>query len=125
ARQDGPETPGDLRPGARSQTVGLVRLAGGGGQMKTQPKVDLDSTAVNLRRVALDHAADRLGEFTADAVKHDISAHAFLDKVLGAELAFREERRIRTSLRLSGLPTGQTLASFDFAFQPSIESSRI
>jgi len=93
--------------------------------MKPQPKVDLDSTAVNLRRVALDHAADRLGEFTAEAIKHEISPHAFLDKVLGAELAFREERRIRTSLRLSGLPTGQTLASFDFAFQPSIERSRI
>ena len=27
--------------------------------------------------------------------------------------------------RLSGLPTGQTLASFDFAFQPSVERSRI
>jgi len=37
----------------------------------------------------------------------------------------REERRIRTSLRLRGLPTGQTLASFNYAFQPSVERSRI
>ena len=29
------------------------------------------------------------------------------------------------SRSLSGLPTGQTLASFDFSFQPSIERSRI
>jgi len=27
--------------------------------------------------------------------------------------------------RLSGLPTGQTLGNFDFAFQPSVERSRI
>ncbi|HYB98109.1 MAG TPA: IS21-like element helper ATPase IstB, partial [Candidatus Limnocylindrales bacterium] len=38
---------------------------------------------------------------------------------------WREERRVRTSLRLSGLPTGQTIGSFDFSFQPSIERSRI
>jgi hypothetical protein len=32
---------------------------------------------------------------------------------------------VRTSLVLSGLPTGQTLANFDFAFQPALERSRI
>lgn len=93
--------------------------------MKTQPKIDLDVTRERLIKAGLDHAAERLPEFVSDAVKHEISPHAFLDKVLDAELAFREERRIRTSLRLSGLPTGQTLASFDFAFQPSVERSRI
>src|SRR5690606_17254580 len=34
-------------------------------------------------------------------------------------------RRPVTSLKLSGLPTGQTLATFDFAFQPGVERSRI
>jgi len=93
--------------------------------VKIQPKVDVDATAMRLRRGALDHAAERLPEFTTAAVKDDISPHAFLDKVLEAELAFREEHRMRMSLRLSGLPTGQTLASFDFAFQPSVERSGI
>lgn len=93
--------------------------------MKAQPKVDLDATGLRLQRVGLEHAAELLGERLADAVKSEASAHAFLDRLLDDELAFREERRIRTSLRLSGLPTGQTLASFDFAFQPNIERSRI
>ncbi len=53
------------------------------------------------------------------------SPHRFLDRLLEEELRHREERRIRTSLKLSGLPTGQTLANFDFAFQPSVERSRI
>ncbi|MGE3977732.1 MAG: ATP-binding protein [Nitrospira sp.] len=37
----------------------------------------------------------------------------------------RESRRVKTALRLSSLPTGQTLAEFDFAFQPSVERSKI
>jgi hypothetical protein len=32
---------------------------------------------------------------------------------------------VRTCLHLSGLPSGQTLASFDFRFQPGVERSRI
>ena len=31
----------------------------------------------------------------------------------------------RRATRASGLPSGQTLSSFDFAFQPSVERSRI
>jgi DNA replication protein DnaC len=42
-----------------------------------------------------------------------------------AERAGREERRIRTMLKSSKIPTGQTLENFDFAFQPAIERSRI
>ena len=85
----------------------------------------MDATGLRLQRVWLEHAAELLAERLADAVKNEASTHAFLDRLLDDELAFREERRIRTSLRLSGLPTGQTLASFDFAFQPNIERSRI
>src|SRR5699024_5440114 len=49
----------------------------------------------------------------------------FLDGLLDVELAAREERRVKTALKLSNLPTGQTLADFDFAFQPAVERSRI
>ena len=60
-----------------------------------------------------------------EAVRDEVPPHSFLDKLLAKRLGYREERRIRTSLKLSGLPTGQTLTSFDFSFQPSIERSRI
>jgi len=90
-----------------------------------QPKVDLDATRARLERVGLGRAADQLDALIADAVKADVSPHAFLDRLLDEELGFREDRRMRTSLRLSGLPTGQTIGNFDFSFQPSIERSRI
>jgi DNA replication protein DnaC len=90
-----------------------------------KPKVDIDQTREKLERVGLLHAKERLDEMLAAAVKADGGPHRFLDQLLETELSWREERRVRTSLRLSGLPTGQTLEGFDFAFQPSIERSRI
>ena len=88
-------------------------------------KVDLDGTRTFLEQLGLLHAAERLTELVNESVKTNLSAHRFLDELLSSELANREERRIKTSLRLSGLPPGQTLGNFDFAFQPSIEKSRI
>ena len=92
---------------------------------RAKGKVDLDTTRAQLEAVGLAHASERLGELLEDAVKHDLPSHRFLDQLLAAETSERELRRIRTSLRLSGLPTGQTLGNFDFAFQPSVEKSRI
>lgn len=92
---------------------------------RPQGKVDVDATRDRLDRVGLSHARELLDELLAAAIKSDSGPHRFLDQLLEAELTWREERRVRTSLRLSGLPTGQTLADFDFSFQPSIERSRI
>lgn len=92
---------------------------------KHEPRVDLDATRTALLKVGLNHAAELLESKVAEAVRQEIPAHRFLDALLHDELEARESRRVRTSLRLSGLPTGQTLADFDFAFQPSIERGRI
>jgi DNA replication protein DnaC len=89
------------------------------------PKLDLDKTRERLAQLNLMHAAEVLPDQLSAAVKKPAAPHQFLDELLDIELTAREERRVRTSLRLSGLPTGQTLANFDFAFQPSIERSRI
>jgi hypothetical protein len=55
------------------------------------------------------------------AVKEDLGSPGLAGAVAQTRLERREERRIRTSLRLSGLPMGQTLANFDFAFQPAVQ----
>jgi DNA replication protein DnaC len=88
-------------------------------------RVDLDRTRQALEQLGLLHAAERLNEMLSEAVKQNLAVHSFLDQLLAAELTQREERRIKTSLRLSALPTGQTLGNFDFAFQPTVEKSRI
>ena len=91
----------------------------------TRARVDLDTTREHLVKAGLVHASERLDELLESSVKAKDPPHRFLDRLLELELGEREERRIKTSLRLSGLPPGQTIGSFDFAFQPSIEKSRI
>ena len=90
-----------------------------------RPRLDIDATRERLLALGCVHAAEQLGPLLAEAVREEVPAHTFLDRLLAAELSGREERRVQTSLRLSNLPTGQTLENFDFAFQPAIERSRI
>jgi DNA replication protein DnaC len=66
-----------------------------------------------------------LPDLRGRAVKEELGQQALLGRLLASELERREERRVRTSLKLSGLPTGQTLANFDFAFQPAVERSKL
>ncbi len=92
---------------------------------KPAPKVDVDGTRTRLTQLGLSTAAERLEALLSDAVKDDEPPHRFLDRLLEVEANTREERRVRTSLRLSSLPHDMTLSNFDFAFQPSVERSRI
>jgi DNA replication protein DnaC len=86
---------------------------------------DLGTLVDQLVKLGLDFAAEALPAILTRAVKEDLGTPALLEQLLRDELERREERRIRTSLRLSGLPTGQTLANFDFAFQPAVQRSKL
>ena len=83
------------------------------------------STRDRLVALGCMHAAEQLEHMLTEAVRQEIPGHNFLDRLLQAELSGREGRRLKTSLKLSNLPVGQTLENFDFAFQPAIERSRI
>ena len=90
-----------------------------------KPRLDIDATRERLVALGCGYAAEQLDDILTEAVRTEVTAHAFLDRLLQVELSGREARRIKTSLKLSNLPTGQTLETFDFAFQPAIERSRI
>jgi DNA replication protein DnaC len=86
---------------------------------------DLGTLVDQLVKLGLEFAAEALPAILTRAVKEDLDSPALLEQLLRGERERREERRIRTSLRLSGLPTGQTLANFDFAFQPAVQRSKL
>jgi DNA replication protein DnaC len=54
-----------------------------------------------------------------------LSATAFLDLILTRQLERKDERRVQTMLKLSGLPAGKTLEDFDWAFQPRVDRRQI
>lgn len=72
-------------------------------------RVELDGTREVLEQLGLQFAAEALTDLITEAVKDDLPVHRFLDKVLAAELSRRDERRVKTSLRLSGLPVSADL----------------
>src|SRR5690348_10977870 len=66
----------------------------------------------------LDHAVRQLERGEASALE-------LIDTLLTEELTVRENRRIKTALRMARLATIKTLAGFDFSFQPSLDRERI
>jgi len=88
-------------------------------------RIELDGTREKLVELGLEVAAEELAGELSEAVQHNRSVHQVLDRLLEKEMRLRQERRIRTSLKLSGLPPGMTLSNFDFGFQPSIDKKQI
>jgi DNA replication protein DnaC len=66
----------------------------------------------------LDHTLRRLEQ-------GEVSALEALEVLLGEELSLRETRRIKMALLTARLTTVKSLASFEFAFQPSLDRNRI
>jgi DNA replication protein DnaC len=89
------------------------------------PATDVDALKKRLWALEWEFAAEALSDQLTDAAKEAWSPMAFLDALIRYELERREERRVRLALKISGIPSGQTLSNFDFAFQPAVERSRV
>jgi DNA replication protein DnaC len=50
---------------------------------------------------------------------------SFLEELLEEEVACKEQRRVETSLKLSGLPFIKSIDEFDFAFQPKLNRQKV
>jgi DNA replication protein DnaC len=80
-----------------------------------------DRIVTHLDRLGLWRIKETLADTLEIAQSQSWGFATLLDRLLEEEIAAREERRIRNSLKLSGLPFVKTLDSFDFAFQPSVD----
>lgn len=78
-----------------------------------------------METLKLTHVSCLFSEFLEKATKEKSGLLDFFEEVLSHEVEAREESRIATSLRVSGLPKGMHLDNFDFLFQPSVEKVRV
>jgi len=85
----------------------------------------LDVTKKKLDRVGLQYTADNLSLLLEEAVREDMSFHAFLNTILTQEIERKEEERISMWVKLSSLPPRKMLENFDFSFQPTISKRKI
>jgi len=93
--------------------------------MSAKTKVDLDAIAEKCVALQLTHVAECLAELVEEAVREDLAPVRFLDLALEREIERKTERRVATSLKLSGMPTGRTLEGFDWGFQPRVDRSKL
>jgi len=93
--------------------------------MSARAKVDLDAIVEKCQQLQLTHVAECLPELVEEAVRQDLPPVRFLDLALEREIERKTERRVATSLKLSGLPTGRTLEGFDWSFQPRVDRGKL
>lgn len=79
----------------------------------------------NLSRLRLPRIGAMLHDVVVAAEEQSKSYLAFLDELLEEEVAQKEQRRIETMLKLSGLPFTKTIDEFDFSFQPSLDRQKV
>jgi len=85
----------------------------------------MDRIESNLVRLKLSRISDILGSLAKIAEEQGKSYLTFLDELLEEEVAAKEQRRIETALKISGLPYIKSIDEFDFTFQPSLDKQKI
>lgn len=79
----------------------------------------------NLNRLRLPRMRDILERAIVSAEQKGQSYLSFLDELLEEEVAHKEQRRIETALKISGLPFTKGIDEFDFTFQPSLDRQKV
>jgi DNA replication protein DnaC len=93
------------------------------GHKQPGPDEIIERLRRHLDLLGLNYTLSRLDEHLAWALRDKPAPSVLLERVLGAEAAFKVERRIQRRIDKSGLPAHKTLEAFDWAFQPEIDKS--
>ena len=70
-------------------------------------------------------ALEALDEVLRGVDSGSLTGSEAIEKLLGAQISLRNNRRLEAAMRSSRLPAVKTLAEFDFTFQPSLRREQI
>ena len=93
--------------------------------MKATAKSRRDRVRAMLADLKMPGALEAADDVLAQADGGAVTASEAIERLLDAQIALRNNRRLRTAMRSSRLPAVKTLAEFDFAFQPSIKREQV
>ena len=85
----------------------------------------LERIESNLSRLRLSRIREILQGVIRRAEDQGKSYLTFLDDLLEEEVAQKEQRRIETTLKISGLPFIKGIDEFDFTFQPKLDRQKV
>lgn len=85
----------------------------------------MERIEANLTRLRMPRVKDILDRVIQTAEEQSKSYLSFLDDLLEEEVASKEQRRIETALKISGLPFIKSIDEFDFTFQPNLDRQKV
>lgn len=85
----------------------------------------LERIDMNLTRLRLPCIREILQRVTESCEQQSKSYLSFLDELLEEEVAQKEQRRIETALKISGLPFIKSIDEFDFVFHPKLDRQQV
>jgi DNA replication protein DnaC len=85
----------------------------------------MDRIESNLIRLRLSQIKEVLERVIKSAEEQSKSYLSFLDDLLEEEVASKEQRRIETTIKISGLPFIKSIDEFDFTFQPNLDRQKV
>ena len=85
----------------------------------------LERVEANLTRLRLPGIREILSQMIKAAEAQGQSFLSLLDDLLEEEVAQKEQRRIETALKISGLPFQKSIDEFDFTFQPKLDRQKV
>jgi DNA replication protein DnaC len=93
--------------------------------MKAPPRSRREQIRAMLADLKLPGSLEAVDDVLSDADGGKLTAAEAIERLLGAQITLRNNRRLQTAMRASRLPAVKTLADFDFSFQPSIKREQI
>jgi len=82
----------------------------------------VQSSIVRLKLPRIGQILETVIKATEEQGKSYLS---FLDELLEEEVACKEQRRVETALKISGLPFIKSIDEFDFTFQPKLDRQKV
>ncbi len=81
----------------------------------------MERIAENLARLRLTRVQEMLETVSEEAQAQGDTYLAFLDRLLQEEVSAKEDRRVKTSLKIAGLPFEKTIEQYDFSFHETMD----
>ncbi len=79
----------------------------------------------NLTRLKLTRAADVLPAILGSSADSGMTNLEMLDRLLEEEVTAREDRRVKTALKIAGLPFEKSIDEYDFTFHPELDRKSV
>ena len=84
-----------------------------------------DRIRLQLADLKMPGALEALDEVLQDLDGGKVQAPVAIERLLGAQITLRNNRRLQAAMRSSRLPAVKTLGDFDFTFQPSLKREQV